>query len=87
LPFVLPLITDLGYSPIWWGIINVVVIEIGMITPPIGLNVFVLKGVAKDIPLNTIFRGILPFLYADIVRLILMVVFPPLITWLPMVMK
>ena len=87
LPFVLPLITNLGYSPVWWGIINVVVIEIGMITPPIGLNVFVIKGVAKDIPLNTIFRGILPFLYADIVRLTILVIFPPLITWLPSIMK
>ena len=83
LPFVLPLITNLGYSPIWWGIINVVVIEIGMITPPIGLNVFVLHGVAPDIGLSTIFRGILPFLFADIGRLIILVVFPILITWLP----
>ena len=83
LPFVLPLIGGMGYSVIWWGIINVVVIEIGMITPPIGLNVFILHGVAPDIPLTTIFRGILPFLYADIGRLLLMVLFPPLITWLP----
>jgi TRAP-type C4-dicarboxylate transport system permease large subunit len=83
LPFVLPLIAEMGYSTIWWGIINVVVIEIGMITPPIGLNVFILHGVAKDIPLAVIFRGILPFLYADIGRLALMVVFPVLITWLP----
>jgi tripartite ATP-independent transporter DctM subunit len=83
LPFVLPLIGGMGYSVIWWGIINVVVIEIGMITPPIGLNVFILHGVAPDIPLTTIFRGILPFLYADITRLLLMVIFPPLITWLP----
>jgi C4-dicarboxylate transporter DctM subunit len=83
LPFVLPLIIDLGYSPIWWGIVNVVVIEIGMITPPIGLNVFVLHGVAPDLQLSTIFRGILPFLFADIARLIILVVFPVLILWLP----
>jgi C4-dicarboxylate transporter DctM subunit len=83
LPFVLPLITDMGYSPIWWGIINVVVIEIGMITPPIGLNVFVLHGVAPDLPLGTIFRGIVPFLCADIGRLIILVSFPVLITFLP----
>jgi len=87
LPFVLPLITNLGYSPIWWGIINVVVIEIGMITPPIGLNVFVLHGVANDIALGTIFRGILPFLFADIGRLILLVVFPGLILWLPSILR
>lgn len=83
LPFVLPLITNMGYSPIWWGIINVVVIEIGMITPPIGLNVFVLHGVAPDLPLATIFRGIIPFLLADIARLIILVAFPSLILWLP----
>jgi TRAP-type C4-dicarboxylate transport system permease large subunit len=83
LPFVLPLITNLGYSPIWWGIINVVVIEIGMITPPIGLNVFVLHGVAPDLPLSTIFRGILPFFFADIGRLIILVAFPVLVTVLP----
>ena len=83
LPFVLPLITSLGYSPIWWGIVNVVVIEIGMITPPIGLNVFVLHGVAPDLSLSMIFRGIVPFLLADIGRLIILVAFPILILWLP----
>lgn len=87
LPFVLPLITGMGYSPIWWGIINVVVIEIGMITPPIGLNVFILHGVAPDLPLGTIFRGIVPFLFADIGRLIILVVFPSLILWLPAVFQ
>jgi TRAP-type C4-dicarboxylate transport system permease large subunit len=84
LPFVLPLITHLGYSPIWWGIINVVVIEIGMITPPIGLNVFVLHGVATDLPLSVIFKGIMPFLLADILRLILLTIFPILILAIPM---
>ena len=87
LPFVLPLIVSLGYSPIWWGIINVVVIEIGMITPPIGLNVFVLQGVAPDIPLKTIFKGIIPFLMADFIRLAILVSFPPLIMWLPNLVK
>ena len=86
LPFVLPLIKDLGYSPVWWGIVNVVVIEIGMITPPIGLNVFVLHGVAPDLSLTTIFRGIVPFLLADIGRLIVLVVFPILIMWLPSIL-
>ncbi|MFH1488347.1 MAG: TRAP transporter large permease [Pseudomonadota bacterium] len=87
LPFVLPLITSMGYSPIWWGIVNVVITEIGMITPPIGLNVFILHGVAPDLPLSTIFRGIVPFLIADIGRLILLVVFPVLILWLPSILQ
>lgn len=87
LPFVLPLITNMGYDPIWWGIINVVVIEIGMITPPIGLNVFILHGVAPDLQLGTIFRGIVPFLLADIGRLLILVIFPILILWLPRVLQ
>jgi len=58
-------------------------IEVGMITPPIGMNVFVLFGVARDIPLKTIFRGILPFFYADVVRILLIILFPATALWLP----
>ncbi len=83
LPFVFPLIIGLGFDPIWFGVINVMVIEIGMITPPIGINVFVLHGIARDIPLNTIFRGIGPFLVADLVRLTIQTFFPILALWLP----
>lgn len=75
-PFVYPLIIGFGFDPIWWGIMMVMMIEIGMITPPIGMNVFVMGGVARDIPLKTIFRGIVPFLYADFVRLGLLIAFP-----------
>jgi C4-dicarboxylate transporter DctM subunit len=82
LPFVLPLITNLGYSLVWWGVINVVVIEIGLITPPIGMNVFVLQGISR-VPLSTVFKGIVPFLCADLVRLSLLVLFPVLVLWLP----
>lgn len=83
MPFVYPLIIDMGYSPIWWGVVNVMVIEIGMITPPIGINVFVLNSMAPDVPLKTIFKGILPFFFADIVRLALVIIFPVLALWLP----
>ena len=82
LPFVLPVILNMGYSPIWWGIINLVVVEIGVITPPIGLNVFVLHGVAKQFSLSTIFKGIVPFLCADFVRLLLLLFFPVISLWL-----
>ena len=61
----------------------IVVIEIGMITPPIGINVFVMHGVRRDIPLPTIFRGIIPFLYADFARLLLIILFPAIALWLP----
>ncbi len=87
LPFVLPLIIGMGYSPVWWGIINVVVVEIGMITPPMGINVFLLQGVIKDYPLATIFRGIIPFIFADIGRLSLLALFPIFSVWLPNLLK
>lgn len=83
LPFVFPLVTGLGFDPIWWGIVNVMVIEIGMITPPVGINVFVLKGLRKDIPLSTIFRGIVPFLIANLIALVLVISFPEICLWLP----
>jgi C4-dicarboxylate transporter DctM subunit len=83
LPFVLPLVIELGYDPVWWGIVLVMAIEVGMITPPIGMNVFVLFGVAKNIPLKTIFSGIMPFFYADVLRILLIIFFPSLALWLP----
>lgn len=82
LPVVLPIVTQLGYDPIWWGIVNVVVIEIGMICPPIGINVFLLHAMAKEVPLAAIYRGIVPFLAADVVRLAAIALFPPLSLWL-----
>ena len=83
LPFVFPVITAMGYDPIWWGIINVVVIEIGMIMPPIGINVFVMQGMAPGVTLRTIYKGVTPFVIADIVRLIILVALPALTLWLP----
>ena len=83
MPFVFPLILEMGYNPIWWGIVLVMAIEVGMITPPIGMNVFVLFGVADNIPLNTIFKGILPFFYVDILRITIIILLPVLSLWLP----
>lgn len=86
LPFVFPLITGMGFDPIWWGVINVVVMEMGMITPPIGLNVFVMHGMSKDVPLGTVYAGILPFLISDLIRLVVLTLFPVLVLWLPKAM-
>jgi C4-dicarboxylate transporter DctM subunit len=86
LPVVFPLIVGLGWNPIWWGVLNVMLIEIGQITPPIGIVPFVLHGMRPDIPLKTIFTGILPYLYADFTRLAIMAAFPILSLWLPGVM-
>jgi tripartite ATP-independent transporter DctM subunit len=83
IPFVIPVVQHLGFDLVWWGIINVIVIEIGMITPPIGINVMVLHAMRKDIPLHHIYKGIFPFFMADMARLALLVAVPPLTLWLP----
>lgn len=77
------LVTGLGYDPIWFGVLMVSVVEIGLITPPIGMNLFVIRGVAPGISLAAVSRGVLPFIGADIVRLALLIVIPGLILWLP----
>lgn len=75
-PIFFPLVTSLGFDPVWFGIIVVVVVEISLITPPVGLNVFVLKGVIGDVTTGTIFRGVTPFWVVDLLRLLLLVLFP-----------
>ena len=82
-PIFFPLVRDLGYDPIWFGIIVVVVTEISLITPPVGLNVFILKGVVPDVSTGTIFRGVTPFWIADIIRLLLLLSIPALSLFLP----
>jgi tripartite ATP-independent transporter DctM subunit len=82
-PIFFPIVLKLGFDPIWFGIIIVLVGEMGVITPPVGVNVFVIKGIAPDIPLYRIFRGILPFLVALIVLTILLMIFPKIATFLP----
>ena len=76
LPFVLPIVEGLGYDPIWWGIINVVVVELGMITPPIGMNVFILHSLAPNIGITRIFAGVMPFVISDLARLLVLTLFP-----------
>ncbi|WP_299881853.1 TRAP transporter large permease [uncultured Sulfitobacter sp.] len=82
-PIFFPLVTSLGFDPIWFGIVVVVVIEISLITPPVGLNVFILKGVVGDVSTGTIFRGVTPFWLMDILRLLLLLAFPALVLFLP----
>jgi len=79
---VYPLITTLGFDPIWFGVMVVTVAEIGMITPPVGMNLFVLQGTC-GIPMGTIVRGITPFVFADVIRLLLLCLFPWIATWIP----
>ncbi len=82
-PIFFPLVIGLGFDPVWFGIIVVVVTEISLITPPVGLNVFILKGVVGDVTTGTIFRGVTPFWIMDIVRLILLLAVPGLVLFLP----
>jgi C4-dicarboxylate transporter, DctM subunit len=85
-PIFVPVISALGFDLIWWGIVLVMVGEISLITPPIGLNVFIMKSMLPDVPLGTIFKGIAPFFAADIFRLGIVVFFPPVALWLPTLM-
>ncbi|MBW1775673.1 MAG: TRAP transporter large permease [Deltaproteobacteria bacterium] len=89
-PIFYPLVTSMGYDPIWFGLIIVMVTEMGVITPPVGINVYVVYGVAKnvigEVPLESIFKGILPFLLAVIVGIIILMIFPQIILFLPNLM-
>ena len=82
-PIFFPLVTSLGFDPVWFGIVVVIVVEVSLITPPVGLNVFILKGVVGDVSTGTIFRGVTPFWVADIIRLALVVAIPALVLFLP----
>ena len=82
-PTVTPLILGLGYDLVCWGILMLVVVETGLITPPFGVNLFVIRSVQPDVPLSTVFRGALPFVLSDFLRLALLVLFPALVLWLP----
>ena len=77
-PVVYPVIVAAGFDPVWFGVISVITVEVGLITPPVGMNVFVIKSVSPEIPLKEIFKGVMPFVASDIVRLGLLIAFPVL---------
>ena len=87
LPIFYPTIVFLGFDMIWFGVIMVIMMEMGQITPPIGMNVFVIAGVAKDIPLGTIFKGIMPFWAVEVIFIIILTAFPQIALWLPSLMR
>jgi tripartite ATP-independent transporter DctM subunit len=87
-PIFYPVVTDvLGYNPIWFGVITVLVVAMGVITPPVGMNVFIIKGVVKDVPLETIFKGVWPFIIAIFACIALLIIFPQIATFLPNMLK
>jgi TRAP-type C4-dicarboxylate transport system permease large subunit len=83
LPIVVPIVQALGYDLIWFGVLMVIVLEMGLISPPVGINVFVVKGLVPDVPLQKVFAGILPFWLAMIVCLILLIAFPDIALVVP----
>lgn len=86
-PVFFPLVVHLGFDPIWFGILIVVVVEIGLISPPVGMNLFVLNALLPHVSANTLFRGVLPFVVADVVRLGILIAFPAISLWLPSLMR
>ncbi len=87
MPVFFPVVVHLGFDPIWFGILVVCVVEIGLISPPVGMNLFVLKTLLPEVGTGTVFRGVLPFMVADVVRLAILVAFPWLSLWLPSLMR
>lgn len=86
-PIVFPIITQLGFDPIWFGVVVTMTVEIGMISPPFGLNVFVIKGLSRQTDIWEIYKGVTPFIIADILRIVLVCAFPALVMFLPNLMK
>jgi C4-dicarboxylate transporter, DctM subunit len=82
-PVFFPLVTSLGFDPVWFGIIVVCVIEISLITPPVGMNIFVLSSVLPDVKTSTIWRGVMPFIAADLLRMAVLIAFPAISLFLP----
>jgi TRAP-type C4-dicarboxylate transport system permease large subunit len=82
-PIIFPVITALGFDPIWFGVIIVMTVELGLIHPPVGMNVFVIKSVVGEVKFSTIFLGVAPFIVTDLIRLVILIVLPILALWLP----
>jgi len=87
IPIVYPLVLELGFDPIWFGVIITLVMEMSLITPPVGINVFIISGISKDVPMYVIFRGIIPFWCAMLVCVIFLILFPQIALWLPLTMR
>jgi tripartite ATP-independent transporter DctM subunit len=85
-PIFFPIAMDAGFDPVWFGVVVVIMVELGVVTPPIGVNVFAIAAIAKDVPMYDIFRGVLPFWIAYVVLVVLIVVFPQISLWLPSLM-
>jgi C4-dicarboxylate transporter, DctM subunit len=86
IPIVYPMVIEMGFDPIWFGVIITLVMEMSLITPPVGINVFIIGGVAQEVPMYTIFRGIIPFWFTMLVSVVLIIAFPQIALYLPLTM-
>ena len=87
IPIFFPVVQTLGFDPIWFGVVIVLITEMGVITPPVGINVYVVYGVAKNVPLEKIFKGVFPMLLALLVCNLILILFPQIALFLPSLMK
>jgi TRAP-type C4-dicarboxylate transport system permease large subunit len=83
LPIVYPIVLSLGFDPIWFSVLGVIMVEAGLVTPPVGMNLYVISGIARDVPIGTIFRGVIPYVAAILVCVFLLVLFPEIALFLP----
>ena len=86
-PIVVPAIMALGFDPVWFGVILVMAVTLGLISPPVGMNVFVINSIARDVPLTRIYKGTLPFISVDLLRLVILCAFPAISLWLPSLLE
>jgi TRAP-type C4-dicarboxylate transport system permease large subunit len=83
IPLFFPIVVQLGFDPVWFGILIVMVVQIGLISPPVGMNLFVLNSLLEDVKLSAIFKGVWPFVFVLVLNLIVFMVFPSLSLWIP----
>ena len=83
IPIIYPVILQLNYDPVWFGVVIVLISQIAVVTPPVGVNVYVIKGIAPEVPIVSIFRGTFPFLIAMVILLAAIIWFPDLVLWFP----
>lgn len=86
IPIFVPLVLSMGYDPVWWGIMTLICMEAGQISPPFGLNIFVINAIDDRISIGKVYRGVLPFFASSVVKIILLITFPAIVTWLPSIM-
>ena len=87
LPVFFPLITGLGFDPIWFGVVVTLVVETALVTPPVGMNVYIMCGIVKDVPMEKVFKGIFPFVAMELILLIVLVAFPDIVLFLPRMLR